>query len=185
MDDIARLTKQNADLLAENAKLRSELEFLKMYPTLAQGIKGETIAIAALGGTLTDYLSAHDVVVERGKEIRIEVKYSSLHTPVLGKKTKRWDWSKVLGYKDKGINYHYLLLIGEKDDRYLEQYCEDASPYVFFLIHKEDVARIATQNCHIGSSIQMSSNLLKSRGHVSSQLKTYMIPFGMLAGSVI
>ncbi len=105
---------------------------------MAAGIAGETLVCDLVGGELTSYATGFDITAAK---IKIEVKYSRLGSPVKGSKTLRWSWSKPLGWKDKGKTYDFLVLIGEKDDRFPNQYL-DTSRYVCFLIPRKEVEKV-------------------------------------------
>lgn len=151
---------QIAELQAEVARLRNELEFLRTHTTIAQGIRGETLIAQAIGGTVTSYAEGYDVTTPDG--VRIEIKCSKLNHPTKTSPTKRWNWSKPLGTMDRGKIYDYLVLIGEKDIRY-ERGVLDESPYVYFLIPVQEVASQMDKGRTVGGMIQLTSNLEKLR----------------------
>ncbi len=167
------LEEENRELKARIVALQREIEFLKTHPTLAQGMKGETLIAKITGGVLGAYADAHDLVI--GKTIKVEVKFSKLNTPVLGSSTRRWNWSKPLGWKDKGKDYDFLLLVGDKDPRFVSQY-PDASPYVFFLVPRAKVAEIMNSGETIGANVQVITNLAKAKSPTSLAIKRHMVP---------
>lgn len=147
--DIVTLRERVAFLEHQNKQLREERDLLRRTPTLAQGLKGETLIVHLTGGIPTGYKDPHDVTVKNGD--RLEVKYSHLNAP--GKsKTKRWNWHSVFGAANNN-QYEYLVLIGEKDLRYEDQY-PASLPFVFFLVPRPDVDRIKT-----GTDIAINTNL--------------------------
>lgn len=158
--DITLLLQRVEELEAENATLRSELNFLKVHPTLAQGIKGETLIAQLVQGQITAFAEKYDVVTDAG--IRIEIKYSKLNRPMKTSSTRRWNWCKPLGSLDRGKNYHYLVLVGEKDERYLDQYPDD-TPYVYFLLPMRHVREVMDKGRSVGGMVQITSNLAKLR----------------------
>ena len=97
-------------------ELEKELLFLKTHPTLSQGMKGETLVAQLTGGTLTKFAEKFDVMLSNA--ITIEVKFSKLNTPTPGSSTRRWNWSKPLGWRDKGKSFDFLLLIGDEIHRF-------------------------------------------------------------------
>ena len=159
------------------AELEYELAFLKTHPTLLQGLRGETLVAQLTGGALTQYAAQHDVVLPNS--VRVEVKFSKLNKPAPGSTTRRWNWSKPLGWRDKGKDFDFLLLIGEKDHRFPEQYL-DKSPYVFFLIPKGHVQEVATKGGLIGASVQITTNLSKAQSPASAALKTFMVSMELI-----
>jgi hypothetical protein len=149
------LKEKNAFLLEQNAQLQSELTYLKGHPVILAGIKGETLVCDLVAGRLTSFARSYDI--KAGKH-RIEVKYSNLGRAERKKpKTLRWSWSKPLGWKDKGKNYDYLVLIGEKDYRFPDQYLDD-TPYVCFFIARDDVESLAYKGTSIGGIVQITTN---------------------------
>jgi len=86
---ISRLSERIRLLERENAQLKKEVEFFRRTPTLAQGLKGETLIANLTGGVRTGCKDPHDVTVKSGD--RLEVKYSHLNVPNRYG-TKRWNW---------------------------------------------------------------------------------------------
>lgn len=134
------------------------MDFLKLHPTISQGIKGETLVAQLTGGVVTSYAESYDIHTING--LRVEVKFSKLNQPMKVAPTRRWNWSKPLGWLDKGKDYHYLLLIGEKDPRYFDQY-PDSTPYIYFLVPIESVPVVMNKGQAIGGVIQITTNLAK------------------------
>lgn len=151
-------TDRIAKLEAENARLRSELNFLRTHTSIAQGMRGETLLAKAIGGAMTSYAEGYDVLTVDGR--RIEVKFSKLNHPVKTASTKRWNWCKPLGSMDRGKSYEFLLLIGEKNPSYAEEEI-DASPYVYFLVPFESVLGLMDKGSTVGGMIQVTTNLKK------------------------
>jgi hypothetical protein len=177
-----QLLRQIAELKAKVAQLETEVAFLKNHPRIAQGIKGETLACKLTNGSITAYAAAHDVTV--GGIATVEVKFSKVNTPYEGAATRRWNWSKLLGWRDKGKGYDFLLLMGDKDPRFLSQYPEDGSPYVFFLIPSLHVPTVLSKGEMIGSQAQINTNLATARSSASKAIKKFMVP-AALVGSMI
>jgi len=135
------------------------------------GLKGETLVRDLVGGKLTSFAKSYDIVAGKRK---IEVKYSNLGSPVRGGPTRRWSWSKPLGYKDKGKDYDYLVLIGEKDDRFPDQYL-DTTPYVCFFIARNDVEELMYKGKSIGGVIQLTTNFNKVGNRQSKMLLSHRV----------
>lgn len=146
------------ELESENERLREELSFLKLHPTISRGLRGEALILRLVEGESTSYAASYDIRTADG--LKIEVKYSKLNQPMKLAPTLRWNWSKPLGWLDKGKDYHFLLLIGEKDTRYLKQYL-DNTPYVYFLVPIDEVSSVMNQGRSIGGTIQITTNLVK------------------------
>jgi hypothetical protein len=152
----------------ENALLKEALEFFRRTPTLAQGLKGEALIVKLTSGVPTGYKDPHDVTVASGA--RLEVKYSHLNAPNRSK-TRRWNWHSVLG-SARNKKYDYLVLVGEKDPRYADQYPADLA-FVFFLVPRPDVDRIRT-----GEDIAMNTNLAAVRAGSSLALRHHLVTAG-------
>lgn len=167
------LEKENELLKAQVAHLKSELAFLRMHAVFLQGMKGETLVAKLTGGELTSFAEKHDIVI--GDSVTVEVKFSKLNTPAANSNTRRWNWSKPLGWKDKGKNFDFLILVGEKDMRFPKQYLDD-SPYIFFLIPRSRVIEIVTQGNTIGANVQITTNLSKAKSPASTALKQFVVP---------
>ncbi len=170
-DGLQKLQNENRVLRETNDALKIELDFLKLHPVFAAGIRGEALICNLLNGKLTSYAESFDVTAGDSK---LEVKYSALGTPVKGSPTLRWSWSKVLGWKDKGKNYDFLVLVGEKDRRFPDQYKDD-TPYVCFLIPRADVESLMFKGAAIGGIIQITSNFSKVQNIQGRKLLNYMV----------
>ena len=166
------LAEENAELKLRIEQLEQELLFLKTHPVFLQGLKGETLIASLTGGELTSFAAEHDV--ELGSNVKLEVKFSKLNTPVAGSSTRRWNWSKPMGWKDKGKDYDFLLLVGDKDKRFPTQY-KDSSPYVFFLIPIAMVPSICSSGATIGANVQLTTNLNNAKSPTSVAIKSYRV----------
>jgi hypothetical protein len=149
----------------ENSRLKEERDFFRRTPTLAQGLKGETLIADLTHGVQTGYKDPHDVTVPSGA--RLEVKYSHLNVQKKTK-TKRWNWHSVLG-STNNKQYEYLVLVGEKDTRYDDQYPADL-PVVLFLVPRSEVDHIKT-----GNDIAINTNLATAMAPRSLALKRHLV----------
>lgn len=149
----------------ENALLRKEVDFFRRTPTLAQGLKGETLIAKLTEGVRTGYKDPHDVTVKSGA--RLEVKYSHINTPNKSA-TRRWNWHSVLGMSNNK-RYDYLVLVGEKDPRHDDQYPSELD-FVFFLVPRSDVDQIKT-----GEDIAINTNLAAVWARKSLNLMRHLV----------
>jgi hypothetical protein len=163
--DRGHLVERIRLLERENAQLKKELEFFRRTPTLAQGLKGETLIANLTGGVTTGYKDPHDITVESGA--RLEVKFSHMNVPN-NSATKRWNWHSVLG-SAQNKKYDYLVLVGEKDLRYEDQYPANLA-FVFFLVPRSDVDNIKT-----GNDIAINTNLKGVRAGKSLALERHLV----------
>lgn len=170
--EIYLLKSRIEKLEKENVELKSEISFLKTHPVFVKGFKGEQLVCDLTSGSLTSFAVGHDVVLKNGS--KIEVKYSKLVIPNLNGTSRRWQWSKPLGFMDKGKDYNFLLLVGDKDYRFQEQYL-DESPYVFFLIPIENVKSLMSFGKAIGSSILLTTKFSTYRSEKAKQILKYMV----------
>lgn len=176
------LRKENEALRQRVAQLTREVSFLRAHFTLAQGMKGETLVKRLTGGTLAaKYAEVFDITV--GADIKIEVKYSKLNTPNHRQATRRWNWTKPLGWKDKGKDFDFLILVGEKDPRFLSQYYGDG-PYVYFLIPRGNVREIVTKGETIGANVQIVTDLGKAQSPASLALKRHIVPEELISSLI-
>jgi hypothetical protein len=161
-------------LRARVAKLEAQLNFLERHDFLTQGFRGETLICELTGGTASALGQAYDVLV--GQILKLEVKFSRLRVPVKGALTRRWQWTRPLGWNNYGKDYDLLLLVGEKDFRYLGQY-PDSSPYVYFLVPKVNVRELMTVDREMDAGhISVSTNLLNMRSAKSKLLQRFLVP---------
>ena len=167
---LKQLEDENHQLKQTNKDLKDKLEFMKMHPVLVAGLKGETLVCDLVGGELTSFAASYDIKTDKCK---IEVKYSNLGVPVKGSVTRRWSWGKPLGWKDKGKDYDFLILVGEKDDRFPEQYPE-SNKFVWFLIPRLDVEKLMFKGGTIGGIIQITTNFNSISNQKSKMLLKYL-----------
>lgn len=166
--EIERLRRENQMLKKTMVRLEEKIEFLTKHKSIALGISGETLIAKIVKGNLSGVSESFDVTVPNGA--LIEVKYAKLNlaTKQYAKPTKRWAWSRVFGNGGKK-RYDYLVLIGEKDDRWEQYYKEPSAPFVLFCVPYGEVASLVidTDGGRF-KGIQLTSNPLKakSRGSV-------------------
>lgn len=167
------LEEQITQLQTENQRLRDELFFLRSFPTLIQGLRGEALVRQITGGEAGTYQSKYDVRLPNGLDI--EVKFSKLNEVGPGITTRRWNWSNPLGLsKGRQKQYSHLILVGEKDARFRDR-IEDGSPYVFFLIPFSAVPEICR-----GTAINLSSNFDGVRSIESRRLLDFLCDVGRI-----
>jgi hypothetical protein len=172
--DLDSLQAENETLRVRLRDLEAELLFLKSHPVLLAGLRGEQIICQAVNGVPTSYAASYDVALRCGK--MIEVKYSNLHVPNKGRPMKRWNWSKPLGSLDRGKDYDYLVLVGEKDARFKNQYLDD-TPFVYFLIPVMQVKSVMTKGVLAGGNIQISTDIKNVASPAQVELKKYLVSY--------
>ena len=152
----------------ENTVLRSRLAFFQQHPTLAMGLRGESIVAKLVRGTMVAGNAPHDVVTKRGH--RIEVKYSGLNAPVRGRDTRRWVWTKVFGESGRK-KYDRLLLVGLPDQRFSSSYKDRRAAFVLFDVPIVRVRELAVpvQGGRY-TAIFLTTNPLTTRSVRSSKL---------------
>ncbi|WP_139191628.1 hypothetical protein [Variovorax sp. CF079] len=175
-------TAQEAEISALKLRvlqLEKEVEFLRYHPTLAQGLKGERFICQITEGIATSLNARFDVKSKGG--LKLEVKFSKLHSPEKSAlDTKRWSWSKPMGWLDKGKDYDFLLLVGDKDYRFEDQYVDD-SPYVVFLIPSARVHQTIVSGKTIGANINLTTNFSSVRSVPSLRVIDHMVGFSLVA----
>ncbi|WP_374585019.1 hypothetical protein [Pseudoduganella sp.] len=125
----------------ENRRLRREVEFLRGHPTIARGLRGESLVATLASARFSRSGSGHDLEL-RGAELLIEVKYSSLLRVVDDRALRRWAWTKLFGELGNK-RYDRLLLVGDADPRFAGHYADPTSPYVFFDLPYDAVVAMA------------------------------------------
>lgn len=110
MTEVEILKEQIICLQDRIQQLERKVEFLRTHPTIAQGMKGERFICRLTQGIATQLNASFDVETQAG--IKLEVKFSKLHSPAKSAAdTRRWTWSKPLGWLDKGKDYDFLVLV--------------------------------------------------------------------------
>jgi hypothetical protein len=176
--EIGKLSQEVFTLREENSLLHRKVEILEKHPTLAKGIAGETLVAKLLGGALTEKNATHDISLERSG-IKIEVKYSNLNLAVDYSTTYRWAWSNIFGESGKKV-YDRLLLVGDTDPRWREQYLDPESPYVIFDIPLNEAMPLTTQTGRY-RSIQLLTNPRKVRSAAASMFTRYQVTLAHLS----
>lgn len=149
-------------LEAENIRLQSEVEFLRGNPTIAKGLKGESLIAKLITAQPSRKGAGHDLESTRGT-ILFEVKYSSLLDTISGRPIKRRVWTKLFGELGKK-RYDRLLLVGDIDPRFASSYADPASPYVLFDLPYEAAVDISGGvKAGRSSCIHLSTNPLTVR----------------------
>lgn len=167
---VGQLRMENERLRSELLRLQSENDFLLTHPTIAAGVTGETLVANLTDGSITKYAERYDVLLNGGE--KIEVKFSRLNSASKKSPTKRWNWGRPLGSGKEPKKYDYLVLIGEKDERYLSEYLP--GNYVYFLIPYRDIASIASIT-EKSNMIQVNTNLSRVSVARSLKLKEFLV----------
>lgn len=166
-DQNIALRKENKALLERVSALEAKLGFLAGKKNLLLGLKGERLVSELVEGQLTSHTSGFDVVSASGYVF--ECKYSSLGIADRSKKnpSKRWAWPRPFGTAGKKF-YDYIILIGDADDRWSNQYKDKESPYIIFCVPYEEVESLTiTTDGGRMKSIHLTSNpstALRSKG---------------------
>jgi hypothetical protein len=165
-NEVLRLRSRVRELEAECKALKKELEARKPFDA-------EFFIAKLTGGDIkANHHDPYDVLLENG--LRVQVKYSHLNKPNPSK-TRRWNWGKPLGLLDRTGDYDFLVLVGEKDNRYEDRYPPD-SRYVLFLVPRKDVLRVANRGGAGGLMIALNTNLASVRARTSQALRDYLVP---------
>jgi hypothetical protein len=145
-----------------------EVEFLRKHRTLRDAIAGETIICELIKGTRTPNGFPHDV--EKGN-LKLEVKFSNLNnTSSPSGSYTRWAWGKIFGEGGNKV-YDYLLLVGVKDERWVQFYKDKGTPYVFFCVPHEEVESLTQpMNGNKYRAIQLPSNPSRVRRSRAARL---------------
>ncbi|HEX8463838.1 MAG TPA: hypothetical protein VF627_04400 [Abditibacterium sp.] len=156
INEVRRLQIENDVLKTDNAKsnqlvcelerkislLENGLNFFKVHPKIAAGIKGEILIVKAVTGERTIRNASHDLNASR-QEIKIEVKFSNANPVSSTNPSLRWSWNKVTGQQGKK-QYDRLILVGEKLPNFIHQYKDPSCPYILYDIPFEGVFDLTT-----------------------------------------
>jgi hypothetical protein len=115
------LEERESRLLATIDALTTKNEFLTRHPRLVAAIQTEKLVASLVGSPRTTGNASFDI----DGSVRIEVKYSSLTW--VGS-VSRWTWGKIYG-QGGHKSYDRLLLFGDKDVRYGDEYADPSSPW--------------------------------------------------------
>lgn len=187
----AELETKNVRLHAENELLRAEIHILKgrltlldTHQSLAKGMRGESLVAKWTNGSVTIHNAAHDVETAVGL-VRLEIKYSGLNVAVRnrelgGRETRRWAWSKPFGESSKK-KYDRLILVGDKDPRYIDQYQGIDCPYVLFDVPFSEILPLTIQtNGGHYRSIQLTTNPKTAKSAASTLFYKYQVSLAEL-----
>src|ERR1035441_7881495 len=166
------LELENERLRAENRRLRAEVEFLRSNPSVARGLKGESLVANLISAKPTKRGASHDLESDGGR-VRFEVKSSGLLNHMSGRPLKRWVWTKLFGELGQK-SYDRLLLVGDTDARYRAAYADPRSPYVLFDLPYADAVKLAGGvKPGRSSRIDLTTNPTSVRSFRSSALFKY------------
>jgi hypothetical protein len=140
------LTRRIAELESIVAILQERIDMLEGVPSLRAGMRGESLVAELVNGRMTIHTAPHDVVVTNG--IKLEVKFSRLNIPNRASDSRRWSWNHPLGLK-QGKDFDRLLLVGEADPRYRDDYKDPDSPYVIFDVPRDRVVKMNQGDNHL------------------------------------
>jgi len=178
-----RLREEITKLKRENQDLRAKVAVFENHPALSDGVRGESLISSLVNGTITSASTPYDVFVEHSG-IMIEVKFSRLNRAVRGSTTMRWNWDKPFGESGKKV-YDYLMLIGEKDRRYLMLYLDRACPYIIFDIPYDEVIPLTIKSSRHKDGfskrlITLTTNPQTARSAASPLFKKYQVTLAII-----
>lgn len=177
--EIGQLRAENEYLKAKVIALEKQILQLETHQTLFDGARGESIVSRLVGGEITAYGKGHDIEISGKDGLRIEVKMASLNQPVKTSSTLRWVWGKILG-EGGNKEYDWLILIGKKDDRYMDEYPDSDSPYIFFAIPKHEVQPLLSTQGRF-KAIYLTTNPYTARSKTSILYSQYMVTTDQLS----
>lgn len=165
-DEVLSLRKRVLVLEKENETLRKHCSRWRL---------AEEAVAKITGGEITAYGLPYDVVLKNG--VRLEVKHSPLCRQTRTS-TVRWNWSYPLGRQNKGKDYDYLILVGDKDPDH-EYYRKDPScpcpNFVFFIVPHSKVSACKGRGDAIG--LNTNFNTIRSSNRTSKELCEKLKPW--------
>lgn len=176
------------DLLVENVALRAEVKALKEkieqleqkvavfenHPTIADGIRGETLIADLIAGAVVKGNASYDIQTGP-KALKLEIKFARLNDAVkkLTNKTYRWAWAKPFGESGKKV-YDRLILIGGKDSRFYGSYLDTNSPYIFFDVPFAEIAPLTIKTSR-WPAILLTTNPRTAKSTASPLFRLYRV----------
>lgn len=156
----------------ENIRLLKEIKFLQQREETPSDLRGESlVAMWVYGQHTVDNDDADVFIKENGK--RFEVKYSGLNIPYKDAVTRRWSWQKILGeFGNK--KYDRLILIGEKDERFLDEYGDKNCPWVIFDVPFKHVSKVTISSGR-WRLVQLTTNPKTAQSKGSELYKRYWV----------
>ncbi len=145
--------KEELKLLeSELQNLKSKIAWHEQHPTLSSGIRGETLIFNIGIMRFAPKNASYDL---KHKHLKIEVKFSKLGDN--GRGILRWTWGKIFG-EAGNKKYDRLILIGDRDNRFTDQYKDSNCPYVIFDIPFESAKNFTNPGGNAHSIIRLNSN---------------------------
>ena len=176
------LKKKVATLERQVATLQRMLSVFENHPTLAQGIRGETLIADALNGALTSKNASFDIRLPQSG-LKLEVKFSGLNNAVLNRDTEptfRWAWANLFGEMGKK-QFDRLILIGETHPKDRDKYQDKDSPYIFFDVPFDEAMPLSIRtNRGRYRSIQLSTDPQTVRSAARSLFTKYQVTLSEL-----
>lgn len=166
-------------LQAELDALRKTIYFHRTHRTLSLGLSGETLVTNITSGQQTIHTCAHDIELKNGQ--KIEVKTANLSVPNKSSPGgKRWQWEKILGQSGNKY-FDYLILLGEVDTRYSDDYQFSPWGYVVFLVPFESIGILTTNGVGGGKAIRLGSNPKRATGKGSVLYEKFQIDVNQIS----
>lgn len=136
--------RKNEILTLENNELKNRINSFHINPQIAKEVKRTNFIDDIFNGKIIKHSDSSPFQINNSTTAvliyakLIEVKYP----------TKRWTWARPLGNSGDKI-FDRLILIGEKDPRYMNRYKDSRSQYIIFDIPFNDVKHLTVGNKHI------------------------------------
>jgi hypothetical protein len=177
METIETLTEEISRLKEENNKLREKVAFFENHPTIAVGIKGESVIARIVSGDRTIHNQSYDVTTNH-KNLKLEIKFSRINNAVRSRITRptyRWAWAKPFGESGEKI-FDQLILVGEKCNNYMNLYLDAHSPYVIFDVPYHEIMPLTIQtNSGRFRSIQLTCNPHKAKSAAAALFAKFQL----------
>ncbi len=132
-DISAKLMPTKDDLIRELTKAQYEIQQLKdrlLEPEDSAGSAAERFVAGLVRGERSLGKTMEYDVRSLSKK-RLEIKFSKLGIPNKGSHTRRWTWGRPLGNAG-AKRYDRLILLGQVDPQFMDQYADPTPEYVIF-----------------------------------------------------
>lgn len=169
--EVIRLRERIQDLEKRLSLCEAERDGLKRQrESLRGGFEAVNFVKDLTGGQITAYQDSYDLQLPNG--YRLEIKWS--HLNVVSPYTRRWNWDNILGGPTRGKEYHFLVLVGEKDPEHRHKYPYRDEPYVCFLVPRCEVRSVIYTDAR-GKAMAALVTSLSSRKERGTAIKKFIV----------
>jgi len=173
---IKDLERENSYLKKENNRLLKNIQILEEDKQISESLRAESFVASLVQGAMSTNNAFYDVKLNGGSQL-LEVKFSRLNLNDRKRQnpSKRWAWSKPFG-ESGNKEFNNLILIGLKDDRFINHYLDPKNPFIIFDVPYSEIMPLTIQtNGGKYRSIQLTTNPETANSSASPLFSKYQI----------